>query len=205
MGAGQAGDEQFGDERAQIELAKRDPHAFAPLYVRYFDPVYRYILRKVNGDRERAADATSQTFLKALAALSDYHAGSFAGWLFTIARNVVIDQARRAKPEARLPEQWNLADGRQSPEQIAIDRSVEAELAGLLARLTPEQREVIELRLAGLTGQEIADHLGRNLGAVRSMQFRALTQLRRMMSAGNPWMLEGLSPVITEERSHGIA
>jgi len=37
------------------------------------------------------------------------------------------------------------------------------------------------------------------------MQFRALTQLRRMMSADNPWMLEDLSAVITEERSHGIA
>lgn len=199
------GDDQFNDERAQIELARRDPHAFAPLYIRYFDPVYRYILRKVNGDRERAADATSQTFLRALAALPGYHAGSFTGWLFTIARNVVIDQARRTKPEARLPEQWDLIDGSQSPEQIAVDRSVEEELASLLARLTPDQREVIELRLAGMTGQEIADHLGRSLGAIRSMQFRALTQLRRMMSTGNPWMLEDLSAVITEERSHGIA
>lgn len=199
------GNDQFSDERAQIELAKRDPHTFAPLYVRYFDPVYRYILRKVNGDRERAADATSQTFLKALAALPGYQAGSFAGWLFTIARNVVIDQARRAKPETHLPEQWDLIDGGQSPEQLAIDRSVEDELASLLARLTPDQREVIELRLAGLSGQEIADHLGRNLGAIRSMQFRALAQLRRMMSTENPWMLENLSTAITEERSHGIA
>lgn len=205
MGSDRTDNEQFSDERAQIELARRDPHAFAPLYVRYFDPVYRYILRKVGGNRERAADATSQTFLKALAALPGYHAGSFAGWLFTIARNVVIDQARRAKPETRLPEQWDPVDSSRSPEQIAIDRSVEEELASLLARLTPDQREVIELRLAGMTGQEIADHLGRNLGAIRSMQFRALTQLRRMMTAESSPMLEGLSAAITEERSHGIA
>ncbi|CAN5707869.1 sigma-70 family RNA polymerase sigma factor [soil metagenome] len=198
-------DGQLSDERAQIALAKRDPHAFAPLYVQYFDPVYRYILRRVNGDRERAADATSQTFLKALAALPGYHAGSFAGWLFTIARNTVIDQARRAKPETRLPELWEPIDREPSPEQIAIDRSVEEELAALLARLTPDQREVIELRLAGMSGQEIADHLGRNLGAIRSMQFRALSQLRRMMSIESNSLLDGLSAVITEERSHGIA
>jgi RNA polymerase sigma-70 factor (ECF subfamily) len=198
-------DAQLSDERAQIELARRDPHAFAPLYLRYFDPVYRYILRRVGGDRERAADATSQTFLKALAALPGYQAGSFAGWLFTIARNTVVDQARRAKPETRLPEMWEPADREPSPEQIAIDRSVEDELASMLSRLTPDQREVIELRLAGMSGQEIADHLGRNLGAIRSMQFRALTQLRRMMSIDSESMLEGLSAVITEERSHGIA
>jgi RNA polymerase sigma-70 factor (ECF subfamily) len=196
---------QLSDERAHIELAKRDPHAFAPLYVHYFDPVYRYILRRVNGDRERAADATSQTFLKALAALPGYHAGSFAGWLFTIARNTVIDQARRSKPETRLPELWEPIDREPSPEQIAIDRSVEEELAALLSRLTLDQREVIELRLAGMSGQEIADHLGRNLGAIRSMQFRALSQLRRMMSIESTSLLDGLSAVITEERSHGIA
>lgn len=193
------------EEAAQIALAKRDPRAFAPLYSRYFDTVYRYILRRVSGDRERAADATSQTFLKALAALSTYKSGSFIGWLITIARNVVIDQARRAKPEQPIAERWDLVDGARSPEQIAIDRSVERELAELLARLTSDQREVIELRLAGLTGQEIADHLGRNLGAVRSLQFRALTQLRRMMATDTPWMLEGLRTALTEEPRHGLA
>lgn len=197
---------EFADEEAaQIALAQRDPRAFAPLYSRYFDTVYRYILRRVSGDRERAADATSQTFLKALAGISTYKSGSFIGWLITIARNVVIDQARRSKPEQQFPERWDISDDARSPEQIAIDRSVERELADLLARLTPDQREVIELRLAGLTGQEIADHLGRNLGAIRSLQFRALAQLRRMMATDTPWMLEGLRTALTEEPSHGIA
>jgi len=88
------------DESSLIEAAKSDPHAFAPLYQRYFDPVYRYAYYRL-GNPERAADATSQVFVRALAALPNYRAGSFRGWIFSIAHNVVVDTGPARNPSIR--------------------------------------------------------------------------------------------------------
>lgn len=82
-----------------VAAAQADRQAFAPLYDRYLDPVYRYCLRRL-GSREAAEDATGQVFAKALAALPGYRDRSFRGWLFTIAHNVVGDAFRRPPPDA---------------------------------------------------------------------------------------------------------
>ena len=89
-----------GDARV-VALAKSDPRAFAPLYARYFDPVYRYCYRRL-GNPEAAADATSHVFAKALAALPGYRedAPSFRSWLFAIAHNVISDDLRARRPVA---------------------------------------------------------------------------------------------------------
>jgi RNA polymerase sigma-70 factor (ECF subfamily) len=167
------------DESAVVEAAQRDPRDFAPLYERYVDLVYRYAFHRL-GDRDRAADATGQVFLKALAALPRYRAESFRSWLFAIAHNVVIDAGQRTPIEYALPPAWDASDPGQTPEEAAIDRDERRRLGAMLRQLTPEQREVIELYLAGMTSQEIAAHLGRGLAAVRSLQWRAFTRLRRL-------------------------
>lgn len=173
------------DERVQVELAKRDPQAFAPLYARYFDAIYRYTYKRLRNP-ELAADATSQIFLKAMASLPSYQGGSFRGWLFAIARNAVIDSVRMAKPQSALPDDWDLPDHQPTPEQQAILNDDRRELWELLDLLTPEQREVVELRLAGLTGQEIADQMGRGLAATKSLQWRAFTRLKHLLSLDDP-------------------
>lgn len=182
IGPSRRGDTAPGEpeDAALVELAQRNPRAFEPLYSRYFDPVYRYAARRL-GNEERAADATSQVFLKALAALPSYRAGSFRSWLFAIAHNVVIDVGQRATPECALPDDWDLSDPSPTPEEAAIIHDGQRHLAQLLAQLTPEQREVMELRLAGLSGQEIADQLGRGLAATKSIQWRALARLKRLL------------------------
>src|SRR5689334_6591114 len=86
-----------------VALAKADPCAFAPLYARYFDPVYRYCYRRL-GHPEAAADAAAQVFVKALAALPGYRADapSFRSWLFAIAHNVIADDFRTRRPVAPM-------------------------------------------------------------------------------------------------------
>jgi RNA polymerase sigma-70 factor, ECF subfamily len=168
------------DEERLVASAKRDPAAFAPLYQRYVRPIYAYCHQRL-GDRELAEDATSQVFVKALAALPRYRADSFRGWLYTIARNVVIALQRR-RPTAALDEAWEVEDERRTPEDNAILADGERSVRRLLARLTPDQREVVELRLAGLDGAEIATVLGRRQGAVRATQFRAYQRLRELIS-----------------------
>lgn len=179
-----------------IEQARLDPAAFAPLYERYFPAVHGYCRRRIT-DRERAADATSEIFTRAIAALPRFRPqparpdAGIRGWLFTIAHNVVVDHHRRFRPGISLdhappgeltpPE---LIDGTPLPEEHAVAADERRRLRALLAGLTENQRQVTELRLAGLSGAEIADVLGLTTGAVKAVQFRAYARLRELL--GNP-------------------
>jgi RNA polymerase sigma-70 factor (ECF subfamily) len=158
-----------------------DPRAFALLYRRYLDPIYRYCLHRL-GSTEVAEDATSQIFLKALGALSTYAAERpFRSWLFAIAHNVVVDHYRAQREEQPLEAALEVLDSARSPEELAVVGDEVRAVRSLLATLTPEQAHVIELRLAGLTEVEIANALGRRPGAVRAAQFRALGRLRALL------------------------
>ena len=162
--------------RARLERA-----AFGILYDRYLDRIYGYCFRRLQ-TREAAEDATSQTFLKALAAIGRFRpeAGSFRGWLFTIASRVVIDSYRREKPTAPLDGLGDLRDPDAGPEGRALIRETSRELYALVALLPDEQANLIELRLAGLTDQEIAEVVGRSYGAIRVAQHRAIKRLQEL-------------------------
>ena len=174
-------------ERRQIEAARRDPNAFAPLYAMYFDPIYRYCYLRLH-HRELAADAASQTFLKALAGIGGFRSGSFKSWLYAIARNVTIDMQRAARPQVDLTHAELIHDYAPTPEEHALRVDEHDRLWRALQQLTDEQREVLELRLAGLTGKEIAEATRRSLTATKSIQFRALSRLRTVLEleTGNP-------------------
>jgi RNA polymerase sigma-70 factor (ECF subfamily) len=172
-------------ERQQIEAARRDPAAFAPLYAAYFDPIYRYCYLRLH-HRELAADAASQTFLKALASIGGFRSGSFKSWLYAIARNVTIDMQRASRPQVDLEHAEAIHDPGLSPEESALRTDDRERLWRALAQLSNEQREVLELRLAGLTGQEIADATRRSLSATKSIQFRALSRLRTVLELDMP-------------------
>ena len=137
-------------------------------------------------DRETAAEATGQVFLKAFTALPTYRPtrrGSFRSWLFAIAHNACIDALRRHRPHAALDAAGDIAGADPGPEDRALAADERRSVAALLARLTPDQRRVVELRLAGLTGQEVADALGLSLSAVKAAQLRAYARLRRILAA----------------------
>ncbi|MDQ3512324.1 MAG: sigma-70 family RNA polymerase sigma factor [Chloroflexota bacterium] len=164
-------------EAAMIVRARDDPAEFAPLYSAYFSSVYHYCLRSL-GEREAAADATSQVFIKALGALPTYRSGSFRSWLFTIAHNVLVDASRRRRLYVPLDDAGDIPSPESMPEERALAAEDGRRLAALLACLPPSQRQIVELRLAGLTGPEIARTLGISHAAVKSRQFRAYSTLR---------------------------
>lgn len=173
-------------EAAEIARARRDPAAFAPLYERYVDAIHGYCLRRI-GDREQAADMTAQVFTRALGAMPAYvdAGGTFRSWLFSIAHNLVVDTYRKHRQVASLDEQerlYDLPDHAPGPEHHAIQADLRRAFRIALVDLTGGQREVVELRLAGLTGPEIASVLEMKLAAVKSTQFRAYTRLRELLA-----------------------
>jgi RNA polymerase sigma-70 factor (ECF subfamily) len=172
-------------ERRQIDAARSDPAAFAPLYATFFDPIYRYCYLRLH-HRELAADAASQTFLKALAGIGGFRSGSFKSWLYAIARNVTIDMQRASRPQVELEHAELVRDPAMSPEDSALQRDDQERLWRALDQLSDEQREVLELRLTGLTGQEIAEATRRSLSATKSIQFRALSRLRTVLELEMP-------------------
>ncbi len=164
-----------------VAAALRDRRAFAALYARYVDAVYRYCYHRL-GSRETAEDATSTVFTRALAALPRYRDEAFRPWLFTIAHNVVTDALRRARPTRPLADAGDVPAGGAGPEELVVSELESATLRTLLADLPVDQRQVMELRLSGLTSPEVGRVLGRSPTAIRSLQFRAVQRLRAQLA-----------------------
>jgi RNA polymerase sigma-70 factor (ECF subfamily) len=169
------------DEVRLVERAKRDRAAFGVLYDRYLTPIYRYCFLRL-GSRETAEDATSVIFAKALHGIGGCRPERFRSWLFAIARNVVVDGYRARGDAEPIEQAMNLADPGRSPLDEALRSDDERRVVQLLRQLTAEQREIVELRLAGLTGSEIAAALNRSPGAIRAAQFRAYARLRELLA-----------------------
>ncbi|MGB3329657.1 MAG: sigma-70 family RNA polymerase sigma factor [Thermomicrobiales bacterium] len=189
------------DDLAIVALAQQDPRAFAPLYERY-EPIVRGYCQRRLGHPEVAADATSRIFIRALQALPRFRpdptrpGSTVRSWLFTIAHNVVIDTYRRDRKHPSLDQPGRdgiplaqsgaMIDPAASPEEIALANDLRRQLHDILARLPERQRQIVELRLAGLSGAEIAESLGMSLSAVKSAQFRAYATMRPLLDQPNP-------------------
>lgn len=185
-------DEQAGalSDDELVAASQRDRSAFAPLYDRYRGRIHDFVFRRV-GDHHRAEDITSQVFERALNALPGYRARpgpfSFRAWLFTIARNAVTDSYRRTRPQSSMEADrvHAVPDAGADPADRAVAAEARDELRRVLGTLTRQQRRIVELRLAGFTGQEIADEMGMSLAAMKSAQYRAFAKIRDQMA--NPW------------------
>ncbi len=182
--------EQEDSDFDLVVRAQQDTRVFALLYARYLDKVHQYCYRRLES-REAAEDATSQIFLQSLAALPRYSPGkgTFRSWLFTIAHNVVIDQYRAKHPIGSLNDEMVIFDRTASPEDQAVAADEGRALRLAIAQLPERQRQVVELRLAGLNGPEIGQVLGCKPRTVDVAQFRAVAKLRVLMNV--PGRLEG--------------
>jgi RNA polymerase sigma-70 factor (ECF subfamily) len=169
-----------------LRVQQGDPAAFAELYEEYAPLVFRFLRRRVDGSDEVVEDLTEDVFLKVYEKLDRYveRGLPFAAWLFRIAHNYLIDYVRTLP--RTTPSPLEAAAEVVEPEAVraygrVLDRQI---LEHALARLTPEQRQTIELRFfAGLTVAETATVVGRTEDAVKKLQARGLGQMRKSLTA----------------------
>jgi len=172
------------DETRLVQRAKEgDPAAFAELYDQYQPAIYRYIFYRVD-DTATAEDLTSEVFVRLVERIDrfTYRGRPLLAWLYTIARNLVMDHHRRAGRSVPLsPDTPQVAD-MPDPEETAEDSLAQQRLAAALSCITADQREVIILKfIEGLNNETVARTMGKSVGAVKALQHRALAALRRAM------------------------
>jgi RNA polymerase sigma-70 factor (ECF subfamily) len=171
--------------RPPIAIARDDAAIGAPAFTRlyddYFDPIYWYCRSRL-GDATRAEDAASTVFTRALAAGPRYDDPSLRSWLFGIAHNVLANWFRATRLVAPLESAFDVPDAGPSPDDTVVADEERDRLLGALRLLPQDQRRVVELRMAGLTGPEIARTLDRSHGAVKMLQLRAFARLRELLA-----------------------
>lgn len=167
-------------------MSKKDPDAFAELYDTYIEQIYRFVYLKVNNTAD-AEDLCSDIFLKTWEVLSKKKVNEithFRGFLYTIARNCIIDLYRQRAKQNERP----IEEGEHISDQTDIDAHIDAKeekkiLLAQIQRLKQEYQEVIVLRyIDEYSISEIAEIMGKKKVNVRVLLHRATKKLEGLMN-----------------------
>jgi RNA polymerase sigma-70 factor (ECF subfamily) len=188
-----APDDAAAEVWALVEWAQGgDAAAFGLIYDRYMDTVFRFIYFRV-GSRPLAEDLTADTFLRALKRISSFtwQGRDLGAWLVTIARNLVADHFKSGRYRLEVTTgdvlDADVADRgpEGSPELAVVDHITNVALLGAVRQLNPEQQECIVLRfLQCFSVAETAQAMGKNEGAIKALQYRAVRALHRLLPEG---------------------
>jgi RNA polymerase sigma-70 factor (ECF subfamily) len=166
-----------------------DMSAFGQLVDRHQDRLYNTMFRLV-GNAEDASDVVQETFIQALVKLKTFRGSSaFYTWLYRIAFNMAMTQARRRRPHGSLDSfrqncRHDPKDEGAGPDELAIEAERAELVHAALQSLADEFRQVIVLReFEGLAYEEIAEILDVPVGTIRSRLFRGRSQLRQSLAA----------------------
>ena len=172
-----------------------DRDAFADLYRRYQPLVFNTIYRRT-GRRELAADLTQDVFVRALRNLGSvtWQGRDIGAWLVVIARNIVVDHYKSHRYKRELPsEAPGVIQGvdpidtsrEGDPAGALAQRELSETIAAAMSALTEEQRWCLQLRFfAEMSVAETARTMGKNEGAVKALQYRAVQALARLLPPG---------------------
>lgn len=186
-----------GDAAAEVwALVERaqagESEAFGQIYDRYMETVFRFIYFRV-GNRQLAEDLTSDTFLRALKRIGSFtwQGRDLGAWLVTIARNLVADHFKSGRYRLEITTGDVLDPDKEdrgpegTPETAVVEHITNVTLLTAVKQLNPEQQECIVLRfLQGFSVAETAQAMGKNEGAIKALQYRAVRALARLLPDG---------------------
>ena len=202
----------MSEEQLIRRAQQGDNGAFEELLLLHQKKVYNLCLR-MSANPDDALDLSQEAFLRAWRSLGQYQfEASFSTWLFRLTSNICIDFLRRKKrrQETSLTESYDdsdegaelsVPDAQPGPEQQAITNETKIELARAMEQLSPEHREILQLRvIEDLQYEQIADILGVRGGTVKSRLARARLSYRKILKAGNYFDSASSEPVEGEVR-----
>ena len=194
----------------EVDLARRlrarDSTALAALYDRHAAAVFG-LARSILRDPRLAEEVTHDVFLGLWQRPDTFDArrGSFSAWLLRVARNRAIDLLRRQREQpfispvthdgATIDPMERLVDPDPDPADQALGRVVQEDVRGALVHLSPDHAHLLQLAyFEGLTQREIASHLQRPLGTVKSQIRAAMKHLADLLAGPPPLAVEPPHP-----------
>jgi RNA polymerase sigma-70 factor (ECF subfamily) len=170
------------DEQELLRLASQlNTRALAEIYDSYSAGIYRYIMRLL-GDMAVAEDCVSETFARFLKALRERRGprDHLKAYLYRIAHNWIVDFYRSHESTLELSER--LRSEADTPEEEAAKHIRQKQVRKAIRSLTPDQQQVIALKyLEDWCNEEIACAMHKPVGAVKSIQHRALKSLQKIL------------------------
>lgn len=202
----------MSEEQLIRRAQQGDNGAFEELLLLHQKKVYNLCLR-MSANPDDALDLSQEAFLRAWRSLGQYQfEASFSTWLFRLTSNICIDFLRRKKrrQETSLTESYDdsdegaelsVPDAQPGPEQQAMTNETKIELARAMEQLSPEHREILQLRvIEDLQYEQIADILGVRVGTVKSRLARVRLALRKILKTENYFDSASSEPVEGEVR-----
>ena len=176
------------DEELMLAYAQGDAREFDALYSRTRGMLYRFILRSV-ADHASADELFQETWSRAIASRSRYRVeAKFSTWLLQIAHNLIVDNFRRARPQANAEETDEVmrvleVPEHERPDQVLSEFEQRRRLQIALEALSHEQRETFLLRVeSGLGLDEIAEVTGAGHETVKSRLRYAFAKIRERLA-----------------------
>jgi RNA polymerase sigma-70 factor (ECF subfamily) len=173
-------------EDTLTRLHKLDIAALADMHDRYYPDVYRYVRYRV-GDEDLTEDLTSEVFMRLLNALHKRSGPkkNLRSWLIGTASNLVNDHFRkRYRHKIESIEDEDAFTAPDNPETAFDDQMENQQLKLAIQQLTPEQQDVLALRFSQeLSLEKTAAQMQKSVNAVKALQFRAISALKRMLDA----------------------
>ncbi len=178
-----------------------DADAFSDLYRRYASMIMRYLYIRTR-EPELAQDLTQKVFIRVIRGIGGFQyrgEKSFHGWLYTIAGNILISQARRRGSLAiPLDDHAEMIDPHGQEHVTTLFERLALQQA--INQLTEDQQQVLALKFyADMTNQEIAQATGRTEGAVKALQYRALHSLQQILRQTDPASYLRSAPLRSDE------
>jgi RNA polymerase sigma-70 factor, ECF subfamily len=181
-------------DMALLRAKALDERCLSLLYARFLPVIYRFHLSRV-GDPHVAEDLTAETFIAMVEQIARTHATEelgFAAWLLGVARNkeLMYFRARRSRPVPvyGVPDEFPLYTRAEEadPLDVLTARESWSDIVAALNTLTEEQRAVVLYRcVLDYSAEEVGELLGKQAGAVRALQFRALAALAQRLGAND--------------------